>query len=69
MRMKTNLMKLTLFYQTFYKNIDLTRSNIGAVLDFSTENSPVIHVNERSFFDKTYYCGRGWHNIERRRIH
>ena len=32
MSMKTNLMKLTLFYQTFYENIDFTRSNIGGII-------------------------------------
>ena len=43
--MKTNLMKLTLFYQTFYENIDFTRSNIEAPrLDFRSENSPVVYV-------------------------
>jgi len=29
LKMKTNLMKLTLLYQTFYENIDFTRSNMG----------------------------------------
>ena len=38
-------MKLTLLYQTFYKNIDFTRSNIGdKKLGIATRNIQVIYV-------------------------
>ena len=43
--MKTNLMKLTLLYQTFYENIDFTRSNIGGKkLGIAIRNIQVIYV-------------------------
>lgn len=38
-------MKLTLLYQTFYKNIDFTRSNIGGKkMRIATRNIQVIYV-------------------------
>ena len=58
MSMKTNLMKLTLFYQTFYKNIDYTRSNIGSIiLDFS-KYSPFL-MNVPSFIKLIIVAGDG----------
>ena len=59
MSMKTNLMKLTLFYQSFYKNIDFTRSNIGGIiLDFS-KYCPFFLMNVPSFIKLIIVAGDG----------